>query len=557
MRAKAEYFGRLSLQVLLVAFCFLSAALPNTSRAKDMPVVAEWHRFEHAFKSSSAYSNPLGAATLNVAFTSPSGETRTVNGFWDGGKTWRVRFAPNEIGRWTFRSTCSDAANKGLHEQTGEFTCTVPSGSSRFEQHGPVLVARDHRRFEHADGTPFFWLADTVWNGARVSESKDWEYYARTRAAQQFTVSAWAVAPGPDLKGEKALGRRQEVVEINPTVFQRLDAKLELLSRAGILSAVAPLLELETEQKAAAALTDEQAAVFVRYVTARWAAEPVVWMLAFEGDAQTKIVGRWKHIGQVAFTNAAHAPVLLYPGSTPWFLDEFRDQAWVDVFGYPAITDFTDDALKLAFAGPFSKAWTSQPERPLVVFMPPENGVGPQSKKRFTADEVREAAFWGLMLAPPAGISYAAEGVRDWNKTSGKGRAEGKEQNQDEMPAWKKSLFLPGAKQMARLVNLVHTEELWRLRPAPQFVAAQPGTASPRRYVTAASTESKDLSVVYVPEDRTVEISLEALPNSPNITWLNPRSGESSPAVAVLGSQSCQFPTPDVGDWLLVMKGGK
>jgi hypothetical protein len=110
---------------------------------------------------------------------------------------------------------------------------------------------------------------------------------------------------------------------------------------------------------------------------------------------------------------------------------------------------------------------------------------------------------------------------------------------------------------MARLVNLVHTEELWRLRPAPQFVAAQPGTASPRRYVTAASTESKDLSVVYVPEDRTVEISLEALPNSPNITWLNPRSGESSPAVAVLGSQSCQFPTPDVGDWLLVMKGGK
>src|SRR5262249_1107128 len=151
---------------------------------------------------------------------------------------------------------------------------------------------------------------------------------------------------------------------------------------------------------------------------------------------------------------------------------------------------------------------TSQPERPLVLFMPPENGIGPQSKKRITADEVRKAALWGLMLVPPAGVTYAAQGVFDWNTTSGKGGEEEKQKIQDDVPTWKKSLFLPAAKQMASLANLVRSNEVWRLRPAQQFVSAQPGMASPRRYVAAASTESKDLTVVYVPEDRTVEISL-------------------------------------------------
>jgi hypothetical protein len=50
---------------------------------------------------------------------------------------------------------------------------------------------------------------------------------------------------------------------------------------------------------------------------------------------------------------------------------------------------------------------------------------------------------------------------------------------------------------------------------------------------------------------------LKSLPPSPAVSWLNPRTGEKNPAVAVVGERSCQFPTPDPGDWLLVMKTGK
>ncbi len=557
MRASANRLRQVLLQLLAIGCSGLHLSLPAVSRSKDPPIAAKWSRFEQTFKSSFSYLNALQDATLTVVFTSPSGDTRSADGFWDGGKTWRVRFSPDQLGRWTFHSLCSDRANRGLHDQTGEFVCIATTGQSRFDLHGPVGLARDNRHFEHADGTPFFWLADTVWNGARISEAKDWEFYARTRAAQQFSVAQWAVAPGPDVKGEFALTRSREVVAINPGVFQRLDSKLDALARSGILSAVAPLLDLASDQPAHTPMTDDQAALFVRYVIARWGAAPVVWVLAFPGESQARNTENWKRIGRAGFARSTHAPVLLETGGEPRLLDEFRDEAWVSAFGCQPVTDFTDDDLRLTFAGPVAKVWSMQPTRPIVLSAPSENAVGLQSKKRFRADSVRQAMYWSQLLASPAGVSYGAQGVMDWDTTGGGNRSAGKEERQADLPMWQKALFMPAAKQMSVLASFVHSMDFWRLRPSPQLVAEQQGTATPHRHVAAAATESKDLVVVYVPEDRSVELMLEALQPSPDITWFNPRTGQNSPAVGVIGARTGQFPTPATGDWLLIMKVGK
>jgi hypothetical protein len=110
---------------------------------------------------------------------------------------------------------------------------------------------------------------------------------------------------------------------------------------------------------------------------------------------------------------------------------------------------------------------------------------------------------------------------------------------------------------MSHLAEFFESENFWELHPAPRSVAVQPGQASPRRYIAAAGTSARDQSVLYVPEDRTLEVFLDALPPSPGIQWLNPRTGQKSPAVAVVGARTCQLPTPDPGDWVLVMKRGK
>ena len=118
---------------------------------------------------------------------------------------------------------------------------------------------------------------------------------------------------------------------------------------------------------------------------------------------------------------------------------------------------------------------------------------------------------------------------------------------------------LPVAKQMSNISGgfFITTPQAWSLHPALRALAVQPGRTSPRRFITVAETESRDLVIAYIPEDRTLELYLDALSPAPGIQWFNPRTAQRSPAVAVVGARTCQLPTPDTGDWLLVMKNGK
>src|SRR5580765_2820228 len=263
-----------------------------------LPVVSKWGRFEHSFQSALTYSNALQDVTLTVVFTSPLGETNQVFGFWDGGKTWLVRFSPNLPGRWTFKSACSDQANKGLNNQTGEFVCTAAIATTRFARHGQIHVAKDRRHFEHADGTPFFWLADSVWNSTRISAIKDCKIYAGVRASQGFTVAQWTATPGADAHGLTAFAGTERI-SINPNFFKPLDAKLETLSRAGILSAIVPFAQRDRNESAT--LPEDQIALLLRYIEARWGADPVAWLVPFDGESDTNRIARWKKPGAAIF----------------------------------------------------------------------------------------------------------------------------------------------------------------------------------------------------------------------------------------------------------------
>jgi hypothetical protein len=514
-------------------------------------MVAKWTQFERSFKSKFAYPNALQDATLTVVFTSPLGTTNHVYAFWDGDRTWRVRFAPDQPGKWTFATICSDTANSGLNHQSGEFLCTAATGENRFRRHGPIVVARDHRQLEHADGTPLFWLADVAWNGARVSDQRDWEFYSEARAFQKFTVIQWSAAPGLDDKKQTAFQGTNRF-SVNPEYCKRLDTKVETLSRAGLLNAIAPLAEIEASGKLDE-LPDDQAFLLLRYMVARWGAAPVAWLIALDGDSEGKQAARWKRIGSALFSNYRHAPVVLYPGENHWLLDEFRSQGWVDVFEFQAVQDVTPDALKWCFSGPPSAEWKKEPARPLIIMLPCENGLAGQSTRRFSAEDTRRAAYWSLLVTPAAGVSYKAMGVANWNTTLPEtAKLRGKE-----LPVWKKSLFMPAAKELSVLADFLPTLDYRRLRPRPKLLAAQPGKESPKRFVAAASTEKGDLTLAYVPEDRVVELQPGILQAASVATWINPRTGKPSPATGVASGRGCRFVTPEPGDWLLMVKAGK
>ncbi len=546
--------GRLGGAKAILALCVLAAvpALRGATESEPMAAALKWGRFELTLKSDVFYSNALQDATLTVLFTSPLGETNLVYGFWDGDTTWRVRFSPNQPGHWRYRTTCSDTPNRGLHNRSGEFLCMAAAGRSPFHVHGQVQVARDHHHLEHADGTPFFWLADTTWRGLQASDPEDWEAYGLVRAARGFTVIQCAVSPGQNAKGQTALAGFPDRIAVNPEFFQALDAKLELLTQAGLLGAIAPDVELTPRQRAAA-LSDDQTALLVRYCVARWGSEPVVWLLAFDGSVPG-LANRWKRIGHAVFEAIQHAPVMVCVGPATEALEGFRNLNWVDLLGGQPITDLTDAALEKALNGSFFKEWSNTPSRPVIPLLPCENGPRPHSKQRFTAEEVRQAAYWSLLLSPPAGLSYAGYGVVEWDPSLPEQKPEIKGGN---LPLWRRAMFMPGAKQMVLLAGMADGLDFWRLRPDPRILAEPAGSSAPHRFMAAAVTEAKDLALVYDPGQRAFKLAAEGLPPAPLAEWFDPRSGTSAPPRLVPGGNPVAFSTPEAGDWLLMLKGGK
>lgn len=545
---------------IVCAVCLL--ALPGMVRAAASysrdSIVPKWGRFERSFKSTRLYDNPPREATLVVVFTSPLGETRQVEGFWDGGKTWRVRFSPDQPGRWTYETMCTDWLNRGLDSQSGAFLCTAPIGPTRFERHGPVQVARDHRHFAHADGTPFFWLADSAWKAALGSSARDWAGYASVREAQKFTAVQWDAFPGPDRNNEYAFSPGPPAL-INPRYFRRLDAKVDTLNQAGLLSVIAPFGTIGGT--GAETLDEENAVLLFRYMVARWGANDVAWLLgpAARDEASVgsgRVGARWKRIGKAVVGPAPHAPVILFVGNSAGTMQEFRNQSWVDAFGYQSRQRSESVLVNWLLSGPLRDQWKQEPVHPLLNVAPSlENSLAAPGHERVTSEEVRRELYWSLLSTPPAGVSYGTAGVADWNTAPEEEHAGAR--GGKKLPAWEQSLFLAGAKQMATLAATFGSTEFWQLVPGPGLVAEQPGSASPKRYTAAAFTRNRNLGLVYVPEDRTLNLQLDALPPSPVISWVNPRTGARSPAVAVVSGHSGQFPTPAPGDWLLLIKAGK
>lgn len=169
----------MSIKNASLAVATLLGLIMNLAQARS---VQHWTRFEHSLMSTEDYDNALQEVKLKVEFTAPSGKKRSLLGFWDGGRTWRVRFSPDQMGTWSFRSTCSDLSNQGLHDQSGSFECVPYRGNRAFFKHGELRLAENKRYMEHVDGTPF--------SGLRI-QSGAAHYLPTFRIGSSFCRTGW------------------------------------------------------------------------------------------------------------------------------------------------------------------------------------------------------------------------------------------------------------------------------------------------------------------------------------------------------------------------------
>lgn len=523
--------------------------------------VPQWSRFEQQFSSEVDYSNPIQEATLRVTFTSPSGRSQTLYGFWDGRRIWRVRFIPNETGPWHFVTACSDTSNTGLHGLSGTFTCSSPEGQTIFQQHGPLRLSENRRFLCHGDGTPFFWLADTAWNGPLRSTEAEWDHYVRERVRQKFTAVQWVTtqwlsSPGGDINGDVAFTGHERLA-LNPTFFQRLDDRLETLNRAGLLGIPVLLWAAEwsnseiNNRNPGYTLPEDQAILLARYMVARWGAHYVAWILPGDGNYVGTKAERWRRIGRAVFEEGSHAPVLLHPNGMSLPLAEFQEESWLDINGYQSGHGDDEPTLAWIVAGPPATAWSQAPIRPFINLEPPyENHLAYQSRQPFDAFKVRRAMYWSLLVSPTAGVTYGGHGVWGWD--DGSSAPEAHPTTGTPLP-WQEALRMPAAEQMAYLARLFTSIEWWQLQPAPGLVVNQPGELTPSRHIAAAQAEAGDLALIYIPEDRQVELNLAGLQPDLAMQWFDPRTGKRSSVTVPVTGGLCRIETPAPGDWVLLL----
>ena len=334
---------------------FVALAIAAPSADESVP---QWGRFEAAFTAAEDTSPD---AEFAVEFTSPSDRRRTVPGFWDGGRTWRVRFLPDEEGTWRFRSRAK--RDTGLDGQAGRFVCRKPAArtTNPLLRHGPVVVSSNGRHLQHLDGTPFFWLADTVWTGPALSAKDDWDTYLEDRAKKHFSavqfnaLCPWCAAAA-DAEGKTAFSGEKKV-RINPDYFRRLDARIDAINAHGLLAAPV-LIWANKADDPGNALPEADIIKLLRYQVARYGAHHVLWILAGDNDYKGAQGEKWRRIGNAVFGDNRHpAPVTTHPTGMNWPWADWRDEGWLTVLGYQSGHGDSPATLRWIHSGPPSDGW--------------------------------------------------------------------------------------------------------------------------------------------------------------------------------------------------------
>ena len=147
----------------------LSSAVCSAARLQSGEIRV-WQMQEITFEAERDYPNPYTDVDVWIELKGPGFERR-VYGFWDGGRTFKVRFVATAPGEWTWRSASNRSDDAGLNGGRGSLRAVAWDETdleANPNRRGFVRATKNGHALEYADGTPFFltgdtWLAASTW----------------------------------------------------------------------------------------------------------------------------------------------------------------------------------------------------------------------------------------------------------------------------------------------------------------------------------------------------------------------------------------------------------
>lgn len=539
--------------LLLLGAGFVKAASPAG------PIEVEANRVaEISLVSSRPYANPFLEVDLDVVVTRPDGRQLRVPAFWAGGSDWKFRFASEQTGTCTWRTECKDAANTGLHGVSGKIEVMPSTSDNPLYKNGPVRVSKNGRTFEHANGTPFFWLADTWWKN--LCKRMTWEGFqelAADRKKKGFNAVQIVCGPYPDegfleqrMENEGGLPYESVKFEkVNPEYFKFTDRRIQYLADNGLAPVIVGAWG-RGDCNSMQAIGLEGLKRHWRYIVARYGAYPIFWILGGEIPEGTK------------WNQGPWAPLAIYVRS----IDPYQRLLTCHTFHGrrgekedPHVIDFDmvggnhdqAAAVQPQTVAIVSTAYSKAPPIPVLVGETCYEGHMQQG-----FGDTQRRIFWGSVLSGAAGHTYGAAGIWHASVEGDPGCASaafGGKKVYD-WTTWKEGMNYPGATELGLAKKLLEQYPWQRFEPHPEWTA-------PGCYAAGITGEVR---FIYQPRGRIYDWGGTVVKNlEPGVSYsafyFDPATGRRF-YQGTIESANGEFKTmelPSPQDWVLVMQAQK
>ncbi|NJM16124.1 MAG: DUF4038 domain-containing protein [Bacteroidales bacterium] len=357
---------------------------------------------------------------------------------------WKIRFSPSQPGNWSYTIVSADD-QLDAEDNDGIFECAAATETDIEENpnfRGFLKVSSNKRHLTYADGTPFFWLGGTVWDGNSKNMALNGDYltYLDDRKEKNFTVIQFLVwennTGGSRNTGTNEAGNMfvKTWDEINVAAAQNLDQRIKLIIDRGMVPCIFFHWGRELDS------TNARRNPYYRHLIARLQAYNVLWCVSGEYDYGSKENARaaGNYIDSIDGTNHL---ITIHPGPNEgnWSsLEDFKDDSWIDFhmlqIWWQNIAQHTINNYYLLR--------DKGPAKPLVFSEGNyDDPNADQSRQRRTA--------WQTILNGSFGFTYGCFHVWNWNE-GGNGLA---------------ALNIPGCLQTTYMGNFMRTLAWHKLVP--------------------------------------------------------------------------------------------
>lgn len=424
------------------------------------------------------FEDPFNEVEIEAVVTTPDGQDLAVPAFWTGGHTWGVRYASPLAGEHRWEARASNGADVALlRGASGCIHISGYTGDNPLLRHGPIRVASSGRTFEHADGTPFLWLADTWWMGLcqRLRWPDEFRELTDLRRQQNFNVVQIVAGLYPDMDWRDPRGANEagypweeNFERINPAYFDQADQRLLHLVNSGLSPCLVGCWGYFLGLMGEAKMKQHW-----RYLIARYGALPVTWCAAGEvkmpfyldADKDNTTLSQreaWTvMLRYIQETDPFDRPLTAHPGGGSATHREIADDATYDFSMLQAGHGDQNREKSIELV----REAVSQPRTMPVI----NAEVGYEALGSGNHREYQVYFFWASILSGAAGHSYGANGIWQVNRPGEPYGASPHGSSWGGLP-WNEAAHLPGARCLGHSKKFLESFQWWRLQPQPDWV---------------------------------------------------------------------------------------